>query len=264
MLEIKDLTERLNEMKIIKDIPYVKDAVSDQVLDIYLPDKDEFDVFVYIHGGGIENGDKNDGAKFGEFLADKGTALVSINYRMYPTAAYPDFIKDSAAAVAWTKENMKSYGKVKNFFIGGSSAGGYISMMLCFDKKWLAPHGIAPDSITGYIHDAGQPTAHFNVLREQGIDSRRVIIDDTAPLYYIGTAEKYAPMLFIVSDNDIQNRYEQTKLTISTMKHFGYDLNNVELKEMQGRHCAYVGRIDEDGLPAFGKIAHEYIEKFRV
>ncbi len=250
-------------MKIIKDITYVKDSTSAQILDVYLPEENEFDVFVYIHGGGIEAGDKTAGANFAEFLTDRGTALVSINYRMYPTASYPDFIKDSAAAVAWAKKNMESYGKVRNFFVGGSSAGGYISMMLCFDKKWLAPYKISPDSITGYIHDAGQPTAHFNVLRERGIDSRRVIIDETAPLYYIGTAEKLSPMLFIVSDNDMQNRYEQTMLTISTLKHFKYDMDKVDLKVMNGTHCAYVGRIDEDGMPAFGKIANEYIQKFR-
>ncbi len=250
-------------MKIIKDIEYVKDSFAEQKLDIYLPDSDEFDVFVYIHGGGIEAGDKADGAKFAEFLADRGIALVSINYRMYPTASYPDFIKDSAAAVAWAKKNMESYGKVRNFFVGGSSAGGYISMMLCFDKKWLSPYKIAPESITGYIHDAGQPTAHFNVLREQGIDHRRVIIDQTAPLYYIGTQKELAPMLFIVSDNDMENRYEQTMLTISTIKHFRYDMNKVNLKVMNGRHCAYVGRIDEDGMPAFGKLSFEYISKFR-
>jgi len=246
-------------MKLIKDIEYVADAVSGQKLDIYLPESDEFDVFVYIHGGGIEAGDKKECEKFGEYLADRGIALVGINYRMYPTASYPEFIKDSAAAVAWAKKNMSDYGKVRKFYVGGSSAGGYISMMLCFDKKWLAPYKVAPESIDGYIHDAGQPTAHFNVLREKGIDSRRVIIDETAPMYYFGTSEKITNMLFIVSDKDIQNRYEQTMLSISTLRHFKYDMDKVKLKVMNGTHCAYVGRIDEDGQPAFGKIVYEYI-----
>ena len=126
-------------------------------------------------------------------------------------------------------------------------------MMLCFDKKWLAPYKISPDSITGYIHDAGQPTAHFNVLRERGIDSRRVIIDETAPLYYIGTAEKLSPMLFIVSDNDMQNRYEQTMLTLSTLKHFGHK-EKTALKLMNGKHCAYVK------TEIFGEIIFDFIK----
>lgn len=51
------------------------------------------------------------------------------------------------------------------YFHGGSSAGGYISQMLCFDKTWLSKHGIKATDISGFIHDAGQPTCHFNVLR---------------------------------------------------------------------------------------------------
>ncbi len=250
-------------MKIIESIPYCQDAVTRQQLDIYLPDCDEFDVFVYIHGGGIEAGSNADCKHFADMLTENGIAVVGLNYRLYPTASYPDFIKDCAAGVAWAKKNMVNYGKVNRFFVGGSSAGGYISMMLCFDKRWLAPYHIAPESIDGYIHDAGQPTCHFNVLRERGIDSRKVIIDDSAPLYHIGTAEKLAPMLFIVSDNDMENRYEQTMLTISTLKHFRYDMDKVEHKVMNGKHCAYVDRIDEDGKSAFGKILLEYITKFR-
>ena len=124
-------------------------------------------------------------------------------------------------------------------FVGGSSAGGYLSMMLCFDKRWLAPYGIDPVSIDGYIHDAGQPTCHFNVLRERGLDPRRVIIDDSAPMYHVGTAKAYAPMCFIVSDHDMENRYEQTMLMLSTMKHLRYDMSKVQLRVMHGEHCAY-------------------------
>ena len=65
-------------------------------------------------------------------------------------------------------------------------------MMLCFDERYLKEVGILPTEIAGYIHDAGQPTAHFNVLKELGQDSRRLIVDETAPLYFVGLKEKYA------------------------------------------------------------------------
>lgn len=112
-------------------------------------------------------------------------------------------------------------------------------MMICFDKKWLAPYKINPTDIAGYIHDAGQPTAHFNVLRERGIDSRRVIIDETSSIYYVGMEESYSPMMFVVSTNDMENRYEQNVLIYSTMKHFGYDMSKVYFKYLEGTHCNY-------------------------
>lgn len=66
-------------------------------------------------------------------------------------------------------------------------------------------------------------------------------------------------MLFIVSDNDMENRYEQTMLLISTMKHFRYDMNKVKLKLMHGSHCEYVGLKDKLGVSVFGRICGDFI-----
>ena len=132
-------------------------------------------------------------------------------------------------------------------------------MMLCFNKAYLAPYKIDPAQIDGFIHNAGQPTTHFNVLRERGMDSRRVVIDEAAPLYYIGQDPEYAPMLFIVSDNDMANRYEQTMLVLSTLKHFQYDQSKIELKVMNGTHCHYVNKQDEVGNYIFADIICDYI-----
>ena len=128
-------------------------------------------------------------------------------------------------------------------------------MMLCFDKRWLAPYKLPADAVTAYFHDAGQPTTHFNVLRERGIDSRRVIVDEAAPLYHIGESEAYPTMHFIVSDNDMANRYEQTMLVLGTLKHLGYDMSKVSHQVMHGKHCQYVRELDENGESVFGKLA---------
>ena len=229
-----------------------------QCLDVHLPACDEFPVFLYIHGGGIKSGDKADQTVLFDYMTSHGTAVVSINYRMYPTAKYPDFLEDAADAVAWVFENIGNYGKINGIYVGGSSAGGYISQMLCFDKRWLAKHGMKPTDIAGFVLDAGQPTCHFNVLRERGIDHRRVIVDDSAPLYHVGVDVQYAPMYIIVSDRDMENRYEQTMLLVSTLKHFGHS-EKVQLKVMNGTHCAYVDAVDENGDSVFGKLVVAFI-----
>lgn len=243
-------------MKLIKDICYGKYDFDRRKLDIYLPDEKEFPVFIYFHGGGIEAGDKDIAEVMATELANSGIAVVSANYSLYPDAVYPDFIRDAAAAVAWTKKHINEYGKCEKFYVGGSSAGGYLSMMLCFDKKYLAPHKLSPMDIDGFVHDAGQPTAHFNVLRERGIDSRRVIIDESAPLYHIGTADEYPNMIFIVSDDDMKGRLAQTELLMETLRHFGYDENKFEMKLMHGTHCHYVR---QPGV--FSKMIAEFIAK---
>ena len=86
-----------------------------------------------------------------------------------------------------------------------------------------------------------------------------MIVDETAPLYHISADEEYPSMLIIVSDDDMQNRYEQTMLLISTLKHFGHS-QKVQFKLMHGRHCAYVNAVDENGESIFGKFVKGFIE----
>ena len=240
-------------MKVISNVCYGKSAHPDQYLDMYIPDKDSFKVFVHAHGGGLEAGDKSSLEMVGKYMAEQGIAFVSINYRMYPKAVYPQFICDAAEAVWWIHKNIGEYGNCEGIYIGGNSAGAYISMMLCFDNKYLAPYNIPDGVIKGYIHDAGQPTTHFNVLRERGIDPRRVIIDEASPIFHIGKTCEYLPMMFIVSDNDMPNRYEQTQLVLSTMKHFGCDENKIHYRLMHGTHCHYTRTVE------FGKIVCDFI-----
>lgn len=232
---------------------------SSQRLDVYLPEESVSSVFVYFHGGGLVEGDKNFADPFAPYLTSRGIAVVSPNYRMYPNAQYPDFICDAAQVVAWANKYMKQELNCNRLYVGGSSAGGYLSMMLCFDKQYLASVGIDNSEISGYLHDAGQPTAHFNVLKYAKVDPRRIIVDETAPLYYVGLEKEYPPMRFVVSDNDMENRYEQTMLMLSTLSHFGYQ--NYDHIVMHGEHCEYCVNFDENGESVFGKMVYDFISK---
>jgi len=248
-------------VKVITDIQY--SSVSPHcLLDVCLPENaNSFPTLIYFHGGGLENGDKRYSNKMKTYLTEHGVAVVSANYRMYPEAKYPEFITDAAQCVAWVIQNMKNYGASTRFYVSGSSAGGYLTQMLCYNKTYLENAGIRQDQIAGYIHDAGQPTSHFNVLREKGIDSRRVIVDETAPIFYVGLEKEYRPSLIIVSDNDMPGRHEQTMLLMQTLKHFEYDESATQLQVMHGGHCAYVNAADDDGASVFGKLLLAFIQK---
>ena len=247
-------------MKKIQDVLYGEHGNA-QSLSIYLPDSAPLAVFVYFHGGGLESGDKERHADiFAPYLTERGIAVISANYRMYPNAEYPDFICDAASAVAFANRYMREELGCDKLYVGGSSAGGYLSMMLCFDGQYLANVGLDNSAIAGYFHDAGQPTAHFNVLKHSGVDSRRIIVDETAPLYYVGTEKEYPPMRFVVSDNDMKGRYEQTMLMLSTLSHFGYQ--NFDHIVMHGKHCEYCTKLDENGESMLGKMIYDFVGRF--
>jgi acetyl esterase/lipase len=242
-------------MIVYQDIEYKENLC----LDLYLPENDTFDLFVYFHGGGLVSGSRKGVENFSKTLAKNNIATASVEYRMYPNAKFPDFIRDCAYSIRWLKDNIKDYGKCNKIFVGGSSAGGYLSMMLCFDERYLKEVGMSPTDIAGYIHDAGQPTAHFNVLKELGKDSRRLIVDETAPMYFVGLQEKYSPMLFIVSDEDMFARYEQTILMIKTLEHFGHK-DNVYLRVLHGKHCEHTYKVDENGEGILGCIINDFVD----
>jgi acetyl esterase/lipase len=256
-------------MKAIEKINYTNAKLPEQFLDLFLPDCETFPVYIYFHGGGltrkspiVERTEPRELKGFAEYLVKNGVAVIMAEYRCYPDACYPEYIVDAASVVAWAKNHMSEYGNVTGLFVGGASAGGYLTQMLCFDKKYLGKHGIDPDSITGYIMDAGQPTTHFNVLKERGIDSRRVIVDEAAPLYHVCAGRDYPPMQIIVAENDMKNRYEQTQLLISTLKHFGYDESKIDYRFMPGfKHCEYGKHFDEDGNNILGKVYYDFISK---
>ena len=242
-------------MQINNDLQY--SSYDSCKLDIYLPEGDVRAVFLYFHGGSLEAGDKSCASVFAPYLCERGVAFISANYRMYPSAKYPDYIVDAADAVKWALEYANSLGCEK-IFVGGSSAGAYLSMMLCFDTSYLKNAGVDASRIAGYFHDAGQPTTHFKVMRERGLDGLRIAVDAAAPMYFVGAEKCYPPMRFIVSDNDMKNRYEQTMLMLAALKNYGH--TNFDSVIMHGKHCEYVRKLDENGETVFGKMIYDFLD----
>ena len=238
-------------------ICYDKDH--DLKLDLRLPEKENPPLFIYMHGGGLEAGGRGDFSDAAEYLASVGIASASLDYRMYPEAVFPEFIEDCAKAIAFlVNERGKEFSKI---IVGGSSAGAYISMMLLFDKRYLGKYGLEPLSFDGWFLNAGQPTTHFNVLRERGLDTRLVRVDEAAPIWFIDREFKSIredgklPLVMNISSSlDMACRLEQLKLLEATMRHFGYPVDRLRFEYMNGYgHCEY------DHLPVFGKLIADFV-----
>lgn len=246
-------------MKIIKDIYY--DGVN--AMDIYVPENIKCEkTLVFFHGGGIEEGDK-----CGEYIddlskifTDKGVAFVSVNYSLYPNTKFPLFIKDCAKSIKFLFENTNFYGISRNFYISGSSAGAYITAMLCVDSSYLESEGIDPLSIRGWISDDGQMTDHFNIQKHEcNMDPWEQRITKLAPLFYINKNTHFSRMLLIYYDNDLPMRKEQNLLFYSTVKHFNNDADII-VKELSGTHCEGTVRKDSYGHYRFADLLLEWMK----
>lgn len=129
-----------------------------QTLDVYTPRllTAPAPVVVFFYGGSWNSGDRGDYAFVAEALASHGIVTVIADYRLYPQVRYPDFVDDSARAVAWTVREIKRFGgDARHVFVMGHSAGGYNAAMVALDRRWLAKYGLTQNALRGWIGLAG-------------------------------------------------------------------------------------------------------------
>lgn len=237
------------------------------LLDLYLPETSHpCPVLIYFHAGSLEFGSRKGRVSkvLRNMVQNHGIAIATADYRMYPDAHYPDFIEDAAQAVNWVKAYGDQNHCFSEYFICGSSAGGYLAMMLFFNRAYLLKHRLTPDQFSGFIFDAGQPTTHFNVLREYGIDTRAIRCDETAPLYYVDheykTPETQPRILILLAGNELKNRTEQNHLLYSTMEHLGYNMDRIGMITLEGfEHCEYFRAKDANDHDLWGEILSRFI-----
>ena len=97
-----------------------------------------------IHGGGFKNGSKAycNGDMIDLYMS-KGCIVVSPNYRLVGKGkpiTKDDCAMDTAMAVAYMQANAKKYGANPTRILStGSSAGGYISAWIAYQKNWQWP-----------------------------------------------------------------------------------------------------------------------------
>lgn len=127
-------------------------------LDIYVPDGvvKGAPVVVFFYGGNWNAGERADYAFVGRALASRGIVAVIPDYRLYPEVRYPDFLDDSAQAVAWAWREIARYGgDPARLFVMGHSAGAYNAAMVALDERYLAKSGVKTAALRGWIGLAG-------------------------------------------------------------------------------------------------------------
>jgi len=199
-------------------------------LDVYRPvDQTGFATVVWLHAGGLKRGKRYVPGE----LRNKGFAVVAVDYRLSPKVTAPAYIEDAAAAVAWTIRNIERYGGEPNkVIVAGASAGGYLSLMVGLDKRWLAKHEIDANRLAGIAALGGQTIVHVAVREERGIKRTRAVVDELAPMQHArGDAP---PVLLVTGDRELEllGRYEENALMWRLMKLEGH--KDTALYELEG------------------------------
>ncbi|MEE8333718.1 MAG: alpha/beta hydrolase [Alphaproteobacteria bacterium] len=113
-------------------------------------------VIVFLYGGSWKNGNRGDYEFVGEAFTRHGFTVVVPDYRVYPDVKFPEFVKDAARAVRWTRDNIGTFGgDPKRIFIAGHSAGAHIAALLALDARYLNAVGMKRGAICGLVGLAG-------------------------------------------------------------------------------------------------------------
>jgi len=199
-------------------------------LDIYYPaNKKDFPTVIWFHGGGLLEGERF----IPENLKNKGIAVIPVNYRLSPKVTCPAYIDDAAAAVAWVFKNIQKYGgSTGNIYVSGHSAGGYLTLMVGLDKKWLKQYDIDANKIAGLFPFSGQTVTHSTIRRERKVSEIIPQIDEFAPINH---ARIDAPLLYLITgdkDLDMPARYAENAYLLEIMKAVGN--KNTHLFQLEG------------------------------
>jgi acetyl esterase/lipase len=97
--------------------------------DIYLPtDIKNPPIFVFFHGGGFIQGDKQMAAYYGPAVAAEGYAVISVNYILAPSGTLHDQTNQALDFLGYLPDIALQYNlDINNIFVSGSSAGGYLA-----------------------------------------------------------------------------------------------------------------------------------------
>ena len=204
------------------------------VLDIYRPEKggDKAPVIVFYYGGNWVSGERGDFAFVGRALAARGFVVVLPDYRLYPQVRYPDFLEDSAQALAWTSRRIAAYGgDPKRIYAMGHSAGAYNAAMLALDPRWLRAQGTGPSILRGWIGMAGP----YNFLPVENETTRPVFLypntpRDSQPINLV--TENAPPALLIAARNDS---------TVDPMRNTGALAERLRVTGVPVREVSYTG-----------------------
>jgi acetyl esterase/lipase len=161
-------------------------------------------VIVYIHGGGLFWGSREDmKTEQIEFYNRAGLNVFSIDYRLAPETKLPEIKDDIAAALSWLEnDGLKKFDyNPEKIAVIGSSAGGYLALLTgTFKKK---PQAII--SFYGYGDISGdwatKPSPYYQKLTNVPKELAKMLISDK--VITVGPIEKRYAIYMYARQNGV-------------------------------------------------------------
>lgn len=233
-----------------KDILYGDEPLQD--LDIYYPkplaqamEKQSaitktYPMVVFVYGGSWENGSKEEYAFVGQSLAQAGYVTAVINYRKAPEHVYPDYVEDTAKAIAWSYKNAASFhADPQRLAVVGHSAGAFNAVAAIANEDFLAPYGVKPKDIRAVVGIAGPYSYDFRKFDSATAFAPDATPDEVMPDRHIKGEQP--PYLFLTAEKDKLVYDTNTINMTKALKARGVMVENGEIKGAS--HATSIGAM---------------------
>lgn len=219
-LMLLDATVPSGGVRVTRDIPYGDGPR--RTLDVYQPAQpgQHRPLVVFFYGGSWKSGSKGEYRFVGTALAKRGMVVVIPDYRLYPQTAFPGFLGDAAAAVAWAAAHAGNYDADPRPFLIGHSAGAYIAVMLALNPVYLDAAGLSRSQLAGTVGIAGPYDFHPRDFPDIAPIFAAASEASTQPISFADGANK--PLLLLAGEADQQVRpYNSRALAVRIAAHGG-------------------------------------------
>lgn len=129
---LRPVLRRRHDVVRVANISY-GDAGRRNLLDVYRPRSRPLGgpTLIHLHGGHFRAGRKNtQSLPLLYRLASRGWVCISANYRLAPTAHFPDHLIDAKKVIAWVRQHGHEHGADPAvLFVAGTSAGAHLAAM---------------------------------------------------------------------------------------------------------------------------------------
>lgn len=223
-----------------------------QDLDIYYPKAlsqamksqqtitNTYPMVVFVYGGSWETGTKEEYAFVGQSLAQAGYVTAVVNYRKAPEHVYPDYVEDTAQAIAWSYKNAASlHADPNRLAVVGHSAGAFNVVAAVSNEDFLAPYGIKPNDIKAVVGIAGPYSYDFRKFDSVTAFGKNATPDQVMPDRQLKGPQP--PYLLLTAENDKTVYDTNTIKMTKALKDFGATVENGEIKGAS--HATSIGAM---------------------
>jgi acetyl esterase len=166
---------------IVEDLEYGKADGAPLVARLYRPrGVTGFPAMVDVHGGAWVANDRLQNAALDQAIAEAGTAVLALDFRMAPASPYPASIADINLGIRWLKANAAKLGGDARRIggLGGSSGGhqSWLNVLRPRDPRYAAAKLVGAEDVDaslGFVvacWPISDPVARYRMAKETGND----------------------------------------------------------------------------------------------